>query len=160
MSQQDLRRLESLGYVGGDGATDDDILDPDPDSHDPKDRIEFHIAYNDVASLIELKRFGEAEAILRSLIKQQPDFARGHFKLGRIALMQQRFSAAIARLRQGLEFDPNYSVAYNNLGIAYGAQGHYDQAIHHFREALRIQPDDGPTQANLEATLRLKSQRP
>jgi len=160
LSQGDLRRLESLGYVGGGGTTDDEDLEPDPDKHDPKDRFEFYTTYNDVNPLIELKRFEEAEAMLRKLLQQQPDFARGHVRLGRIALLQQKFPAAISSLRRALELDPSRAAAHNNLGIAYGALGRFDQAIHHFREALRIQPFDSMSRNNLKATLKLKRQRP
>jgi serine/threonine-protein kinase len=99
--------------------------------------------------LQEQKRWPEAAAILRQVIRLQPDRADAHAYLAWYLERQGDLDGATAAGREAIRLNPKISWYHNNLGYALQRQGHLRQAADEYREALRLDPKHDQALANL-----------
>ena len=70
-------------------------------------------------------------------IRETPDDARAHCRLGRAYLQKKRYVEAQASCQRALEIEPNYALAHYTLGGAYHLQGRLDKAIEAYAQAYQ-----------------------
>lgn len=56
---------------------------------------------------------------VHSNLQRAPQYAVGHYSLGRIYDKERRYELAIHKYNDALRFDPNLAQAHSNIGIAY-----------------------------------------
>lgn len=99
-------------------------------------------------------RLQEAEAIYRSILKQQPGHPDALHLLGVMAHQIGRNETAVALIEDAIKANPGEADFYNNCGEAYRALGKYDLAMERYRQALAIKPDLAGAQNNLGNALK------
>ena len=139
LDERARRNLESLGYVGGGGATEDFSFDQSRD--DPKDVIEFHLASAKAYQLIVEKKYREAENLCKKLLLERPDFDGTYLNLCRIAAGEGEKDKAIAYLVEALEVNPDNIRILNKLAVLLTDEGELEEAFKYFAESLRIMPE-------------------
>lgn len=129
------------------------------------------------AVLVELKRFDEALAELREIVRITPNSAVAHSNLGQALNRLRRYEEAIPELREAIRLDPNYAAAHMGLGGTLARLNRYEEAIPEVRETLRLNPNNADAHFLLgyiyhllerwddatheyEATLRLRPNHP
>ncbi len=86
-------------------------------------------------------RLGEAEAIFRQILAQQPNHFDALQFLGIIASQVGQHQAAVELLQRATALAPNAAVMHSNLGEAYRRSGRHDEAITACRRAIELKPD-------------------
>jgi Flp pilus assembly protein TadD/serine/threonine protein kinase len=105
-------------------------------------------------ALIQAQRAGEAEAVLRDLVRRQPDNPETHLILGNALTDQKKLTEAEAAYRKAIDLQPDFASAYNNLGRALGKQKKPVEAEAAFRKAIQLQHDNAFAYNNLGVALR------
>jgi tetratricopeptide (TPR) repeat protein len=102
-------------------------------------------------ALREAGRAQEGEAVLRTLIEQQPKHPQLHFYLGLALQEQKKLAEAEATYRTAIALKPDYAAAYMNLGnaIAVRDRNQVHEALKAYRTAIALQPDDSLSYYNL-----------
>ncbi len=99
-------------------------------------------------------RLGEAQAVYRSLIEQDPAHADALHYLG-VALHQEgNHHGALALMDRALQHAPGDAVCWSNRALAARALGQTSEAAQNLREALRLNPGFADAHNNLALTLR------
>jgi len=150
LDEESVRRLESLGYVAGDGVSEDFEFDQTKD--DPKDWIDFHNKNSRVAELIMLEKYDEAEKLSEQLIEIKPDFFVVYLHLFKIHIKQKDIDGAIAHLLEARRIAPERFEVHNALGLAMIQKGDLDEAVQSFEEALQLRPHRYSIRNNLAET--------
>jgi tetratricopeptide (TPR) repeat protein len=105
---------------------------------------------------LEMRAFDQAEALLTTLVIQQPDFAEAWNRRAVLYYIQGNYQAAIADCEAVIQLNPIHFGALHGLGISYMALENYAFAIQAFRRALEVQPYSLENQRLiLECTARL-----
>lgn len=156
LDEESRKRLESLGYVGGDISEDFEF---DSTKDDPKDLIGLHQQTMVVKSLINTEQYPEAEAVCRQILAERPQYVLTYSLLGKIAFGRNNMAESIAHFSEFLSrvSDANAShsleqyvvEAYHHLGMAFLQQEDFDQAITYLSKALEIEVDSSKTYYNL-----------
>ncbi len=98
--------------------------------------------------LHEAGRSGEAEALLRSFVEAEPDFAQHSYNLGNLLGNLGRPAEAVAAYERALEIDPDNIPALVNLGFELsrleGDARDFDRARAAIDHAIEIAHDDVP----------------
>jgi serine/threonine-protein kinase len=105
--------------------------------------------------LIEAKRTGEAETILRDLLRKQPDNAEVCYYLGKALRAQKQLAEAVAAYHKAIDLKPDDAMTYNNLGVALRDQKKLEKAVTAFRKADQLLPNQPLIRNNLRQTERL-----
>jgi tetratricopeptide (TPR) repeat protein len=105
-----------------------------------------------------LKKYGEAEAVLRKAIALRPDYAEAYCNLGNALLGQQRHGEAEAAYRKAINLKPDFAFAFNNLGTALGEQGKHRESESALQTAIDLDPAYAGAHYNLGNT-RMKQER-
>ena len=100
VDQETLRRLESLGYIGG--GVERERLGPDAGREDPKDFVALFERLKTASQLVREQRDQEAEQILLDLVAQRPRLVLARNALAEIALGHSRPGDAIKHLSAAL----------------------------------------------------------
>jgi tetratricopeptide (TPR) repeat protein len=100
VDQETLRRLESLGYIGG--GVDRERLGPDAGQEDPKDFVALFERLKTASQLVREQRDQKAEQILLELVAQRPRLILARNALAEIALGHSRPTDAIKHLSAAL----------------------------------------------------------
>ena len=137
LTEEDRKRLESLGYVAGSVSEDFDF---DRSKDDPKDLIDFHNSDAMVGSLVSQKKYVEAKELCEKMLMQRPEYFRGHIQMANIATKQDDFAGAVPHLYRAIELDPNRYEPHNNLGMVFTKLNKFEQAVEHLKESLRLNP--------------------
>jgi protein O-GlcNAc transferase len=98
-------------------------------------------AFESAVRLHQASRLGEAEAIYRRILADDPNDADVCHLLGVIAKQTGRDEEAIGLIRRAIELDPDYAEAHFNLGIALAGRGLFDQAAASYENAIRLVPN-------------------
>jgi serine/threonine-protein kinase len=106
--------------------------------------------------LLRAGRAGQAEAVIRDLLRREPLNPEMHFHLGHTLGEQQKARQAAAAYTEALRLRPNYPEAYNNLGVALRALGQSARAMAALRTALRQNPTFAEAHVNLAVGLRVQ----
>jgi serine/threonine-protein kinase len=83
----------------------------------------------------------EGEAILRDLVRQEPNNPEMFFSLGYALHGQGKHAEAEAACRKAIELKPDDAEAYVNLGLALHGQGKPVEAEAACRKAIELKPD-------------------
>jgi tetratricopeptide (TPR) repeat protein len=140
MSQDDLARLEALGYVSATVEGADFDLDAQRELEDPKDLLPFHLETQEVSRLLATGKLDEATVTLEQLLEQRPGYTWAHRQLGAIALKRADPGAAIVHFERALALDPGLVVLRADLARLLLAQGRTEEALAHFRRAADARP--------------------
>jgi arylsulfatase A-like enzyme/Tfp pilus assembly protein PilF len=150
LDEESIKRLESLGYIGG-SISEDFTFDHSKD--DPKDLIDFHNRSGEAERFISQKNYTEAKKVCEKMLRQRPNFLDGHVAMAKIATRLGDYAAAIPHLYRALELKPDYAKVHEKLGAALLVQGKLDEAVNHFHQALQIRPKHVEAHNNLGITL-------
>jgi len=104
-------------------------------------------------TLLEQRRYAEAERCFREALRLRPDDPGVLNNLGTAVWEQGRSSEATAYYLRAYQFKQNDFGILNNLGIALWEQGRPDKAVVYYRRALQIRPDSFDAQMNLGVSL-------
>jgi len=107
----------------------------------------------------------EAEALLKEILDEAPDYASAWELYSRILLRffvvpydQRHMAPDVARqayeaAAQGVELDPNLSIAHAALGYAQAWRGDFDAGLVSLRHAVALNPNDPDSMRNLAEVL-------
>jgi tetratricopeptide (TPR) repeat protein len=105
-------------------------------------------------ALEKVGQWGEGEAILRDLARQQPNNPEILLNLSYVlGHGQKKYVEAEAAYRKAIALKPDLAVAYNNLGVALYNQGKPVEAEAAFRKAIALKPDFAGAYNNLGIAL-------
>jgi arylsulfatase A-like enzyme/predicted Zn-dependent protease len=105
-------------------------------------------------ALARLGRQDEAEAVLLTVVREEPQFARAWHNLASLAVQRGRWREAERCARTALDRDPELSIAWNNLGIALEELGKPADAEAAYRRAIAADGGDLKALFNLGLLLR------
>lgn len=144
-----------LGGTGGTSAADDQldsaVRQLERFVEDQPGNAEAHLALGDL--LYRRKRLDEARDSCLVAFGLRPDWWLPHYRLGLIALAEERWTEAIAALRQALHLGACEAHVHNALGAAYVHSGNHAEGLEHFQQALVFDPDLVDAHSNLGYTL-------
>jgi serine/threonine protein kinase/tetratricopeptide (TPR) repeat protein len=86
------------------------------------------------------KRYEDAAAIYRSVVKQNPRLVEAHTELASVATSLEQWDEAIAAYRAVLELEPQNVEVRASMGIAHRSAGHYQEAIETCQKAVELDP--------------------
>ena len=107
-------------------------------------------------TLIEAKRYEDAEKALRRAAELAPESGEIHFQLGSALFAQGAVAEASDCFRRTIALRPGYAAAHYNLGHCLLKEGARTAAIEAFREAIRYEPAFGNAHRQLGAALALE----
>ena len=150
LDQEDISRLESLGYVASARVRDD--FEFDQSKEDPKDLLGVH---NQLMSAFyfafHMKDYKEAKTICERLLKERPRHIETYALLTKIALRQDDLTGALEYMTKlirlipqqtdPLRIKPNLAAVHIKMGTALKRQGKINEAVDSFLKASRINPD-------------------
>lgn len=90
-----------------------------------------------------------AEALLRSVLKMQPEHARAIELLGVTLDEMGENDEAVALIEHAATLSPDSAGTFNNLGNAYVHAGQIDQALAAYERAVALDPNHAPPYCNL-----------
>ncbi|HVG36056.1 MAG TPA: protein kinase [Pyrinomonadaceae bacterium] len=91
-------------------------------------------------SFLRAKRYDEAEAEFRELLKEDGDDVEAHLKLAATYRAQGRYGEAITEYDTASRLDPRDAETLLTLGTLYGIKEHDDAAEATLRSALKLTP--------------------
>ncbi len=94
-------------------------------------------------------RLGEAEGLLRSALKIQPDNADALFALGLVAYRANQTEAAIRLIEEAVSFNPSAARFHTTLCALHETRGDTTKAIEHGRVAITLRPRSSEAHNNL-----------
>ena len=98
-------------------------------------------------------RLQEAEAIYKTILKEQPRHAGALHLLGVIAHQVGKHEMAVNLIDKAININPNVPDFYNNCGAAYRALHKNELAIGHYEQALALKPDYAEAHNNMGIAL-------
>ena len=98
-------------------------------------------------------RLGEAEAIYRQILSQDPDNADSLHLLGVLAHQVGRNQDAVDLIRRAIGLRPDVASYYSNWGIVLGAVGRLSDAVAAQRHAVALDPTSADAHGNLGRSL-------
>jgi tetratricopeptide (TPR) repeat protein len=104
-------------------------------------------------ALRQAGRASEGEAVLRDLLRQQPNNPELHFYLGLALYDQRKLDEAVAAFRGAIALKPDYAAAYNNLGAALREQKKLREAVAAYHKAIDLKGDFAAAYSNLGTAL-------
>jgi arylsulfatase A-like enzyme/Flp pilus assembly protein TadD len=172
LSQEERRRLESLGYVSAAGRSEV------TSSFEPKDRIEFWNKSQQASQLLAEQKFAAAENLLLTLFEEDPRFNPVIENLGELYFSQKKILKLVDLFERAIEKNPQASalrIVYGRylirsglaekaipvleaaehlagpdemehvhftLGNAFGQLGRYEEAAGSFKKALDLESEN------------------
>lgn len=91
-------------------------------------------------SLLDTGEISQAEAVLTSLIEDQPDFAEAWNRRAFLYYSIGEYKKSLFDCQMVIQLNPVHFGALHGAGLCYAALGKYIEAIQAFRQALEIQP--------------------
>jgi arylsulfatase A-like enzyme/Tfp pilus assembly protein PilF len=137
--EETLRRLASLGYVGGTAVTDGKSW---RDLPDPKDRLPVYNRLNKIREIVKEGKTDEAIPLLESVIAEAPEVIDAYYTLGNCFYKKRSFVEAASYYRKTLELRPDHDYAMIGLADTLVAQGKVDDAIAGYDHFLKQDPDN------------------
>jgi arylsulfatase A-like enzyme/Tfp pilus assembly protein PilF len=144
-----LERLQALGYVGGNEATEQAAAGRKGPLPDPKDQLPLLQELLQAQALREAGRLEEAGERLGRLARKDPDNLSVQLALASVHFLRKDTTAAIAAGRRAVEIDPESAIAVLDLAFAYQASGRVEDAASGFERALELDPENIKALVNL-----------
>ena len=133
---EDAAKLAALGYLGSVRATGGDTALPNP-----KDMLPYLERIKEGFRLADERRFGEAVAVLRGLVKENPGLFDVWDKLGEVLVDMGQYDEAIEVYRTAMtrtqRFSPEMALS---LGDAFLQAGQHDEAARYADLAMKSSP--------------------
>jgi tetratricopeptide (TPR) repeat protein len=101
------------------------------------------------SALSGLKRFPEAEKIVRDMIVANPQSADAHATLAQVLDAEGKHLSAIAEYRLALQTAPNSASLWGNLGWSQYEEGLMDESVTSGRKALALDPKQAYVRFNI-----------
>jgi tetratricopeptide (TPR) repeat protein len=92
-------------------------------------------------SLHQEGKLGEASALYRKILAQNPNRADALHLLGVVEFQTRNPSAAIELIERAIQIEPNNAAFYSNLGLVLADLRRLDDALAIYDRALALQPD-------------------
>jgi arylsulfatase A-like enzyme/Flp pilus assembly protein TadD len=138
LDEESLKKLQSLGYVGG--ALEEDFSF-DQDKADPKDTFQHHLDLMEIMGLMGTKEdLDAAEKACLAFISKGMEVAQVYVYLAQIAIAREDQPKAIDYLKKAVAVEPGTASAQAQLGVLLLDAEDYEQALVHLQEAHQIQP--------------------
>lgn len=155
LDEESRKKLESLGYVGGDNVNESFELDQT--KKDPKDLIEYYSYAHEVTYLKYYQKYSEAITLSKEMLQKWPDIHSTYFMLTRLCSLDHRYQdvikygtiylsskADIAKLDvdpSGLSPTKPIAKTHDLIAAAAFELEKYDSAIGHWGKALELKAD-------------------
>ena len=142
LSAQELRILESLGYVAGAVVNTD--LSFDQTREDPKDLLRFHRAFMGFSSRISASReyYDGAINSFNQILKERPGITLTYDYLAISYIKLESYDKAIDILQKKLAILPEDTGTLKHLAHTYNLAEDYSQAIDTIKIVLKLKPGD------------------
>ena len=92
---------------------------------------------------------GEAEKLLKSAVRVDPDAAFAWLALGMVCYGQGKLDAALAALAQAALLEPKNPKVHNYLAVTIGGKGWFSGAESELQKAIELNPDYAEAHFNL-----------
>jgi tetratricopeptide (TPR) repeat protein len=135
--EETLRKLASLGYVGGTAVTDGASW---RDLPDPKDRLPVYDRMGRIRDMVKSGKEEEAIPLLESVLKEAPEVIDAYYTLANCFYKKREMDRAAAYYRKTLEMRPDHDYAMIGLADTLVAQGKVDDAIAGYGHFLKQDP--------------------
>ena len=109
--------------------------------------------------LKQARKFRQAEALYRRIVKADPDNWEAHNNLGNLLADRADLTGSAAAFRRALAINPEYADGHNNLGTVLCETGDLDGAVASYRRALEINIDHAGVHFNLGTALHDQDKR-
>jgi arylsulfatase A-like enzyme len=137
-----LRSLQALGY-GALGRQDANV--PAPLAYlelpSPLGRAPEQLRFQEAQGLIAGEKYGQAEALLSTIVQENPDHLFAWDRLALCRLRGGRFADAIPPLERVLAAGPGRADSWTYLGACRLALGEEERALEAFARALALEPN-------------------
>lgn len=100
-------------------------------------------------TLLDLKRYADAERTLREWLTHTPDDAQAHAMLAYALYLQGRNAEALREAESAIGSEPNLPGGYHVQSLALLEMGRANSALKAIKEALRIAPENASYHAGL-----------
>ena len=90
------------------------------------------------ANLYKLKKFIEAEAIVKKLIYSHPKIAFLYNLLGLIKIENKEYEDAMNYYEQGIKIQPDNAIIYNNLGTLFRIKNEPTKAEDYYKKSIEL----------------------
>ena len=110
-------------------------------------------------ALADLGRLDEAEAYLRTLVRDHPDFAKGHEYLASVLMRREKWNDARAAYEECLRLGRRSAAILNDYARTLFKLGRLEDSIARLEEALQLDPNHALAAANLEKMRALEAGR-
>ena len=142
ISQEELERLQSLGYLGGGGIAVELAADGEFNLPDPKKMLPFIDDFDRGILALTEQRFDEAVERLGRVISLHPENLIARMNLGKALSHLGRLEEARAQYEEATLLAPKSATCTNLLGESLQALGRYEEAIETF-EKIADDPTHG-----------------
>jgi arylsulfatase A-like enzyme/predicted Zn-dependent protease len=132
--EETLRKLASLGYVGGTGTTDGASW---RDLPDPKDRLPVYDRMGKIRAMVKDGKEDDAIPLLESVLKEAPEVIDAYYTLANCHFKRKEFAEAAELYRTTLAKRPDHDYAMIGLADTLVAQGRSDEAIAGYEHFLK-----------------------
>ena len=109
------------------------------------------------AVLADLGRLEESEAYLRTVVRDNPDFAQGYEYLGSVLMRREKWSDARAAYETCLRLGRRSASIQNDYARTLFKLGRLEESIAELEEALQLDPTHALARANLEKMRALRA---
>jgi tetratricopeptide (TPR) repeat protein len=146
---QEIQRLQSLGYVGGESPSapdepDDELALFDPTGSNPVDHVRQIQLMTHAVGLVQAGDHKRLEPVLRQLLAEFGDrsdaFIWAHAQLAGALAAQGKLDEALKHFDLALEARPEDGQMHTMKAIVLKAQERYDEALAACEAALRLEP--------------------
>jgi tetratricopeptide (TPR) repeat protein len=158
VDREAVKRLQSLGYVGGGAAPGAAAFDPARE--DPKEFLTIYERLLKADGMVRSSHREEALKELLEIVRERPGLAAAHFNLAVLLQEMGKSGEASDRFAEALRLRPDYREAHVKLGTLLQMAGKLPEAIDHYEQALRGQPDDADVLCNLGSALQQMGRLP
>jgi arylsulfatase A-like enzyme/tetratricopeptide (TPR) repeat protein len=135
--EETLRKLASLGYVGGTSVDDGTSW---RDLPDPKDRLPIYDRMGRIRAMVKEGKDEDAIALLESVLEEAPEVIDAYYTLGNCYLKKKEFAKAAEYYRATLAKRPDHDYAMIGLADTLVAEGRIDEAIAGYEHFLKSDP--------------------
>jgi arylsulfatase A-like enzyme/predicted Zn-dependent protease len=137
--EETLRKLASLGYIGGTAVDDGASWRNLPD---PKDRLAIYDRMGRIRAMVKEGREDEAIPLLESVLAEAPEVIDAYYTLGNCHFKKKELAKAAEYYRATLAKRPDHDYAMIGLADTLVAQGHVDEAIAGYEHFLKSDPSN------------------
>jgi predicted O-linked N-acetylglucosamine transferase (SPINDLY family) len=109
---------------------------------------------SEALQLYEAGRLGEAQALYRGILAQDPNHADSLHLLGLITAEQGNPAEGAALIQRAMALAPGRAPYHNNLAFSYRLLGRREEAVREYRTAVTLRPHSAEIHNNLATTLR------